>query len=329
MDDYRQEPWGQILYDRELDEFEAQVCDERVSPVIDRPLSAGCLVTGRCNLRCNFCYGNDESLPTEELSIDDWKNIFVRLRSWGLMRVDLSGGEPTLRTDIGDIARHALDVGLNVVLSTNGLVLHKTGPSILPKQTRIHVSLDSGFDSVHESSRVLRTLRPSQNSFRRTMGFIRKSLEQGYSVRVLTCIGQHNNEGLFQLGQLLATVGVKEWNISRILPAGRAKTNFEGSWAVNNQLLLEQISTIRYAFPWMRIRYSNRIDQDGYFLLVLPDGTLATQYTDERDKVGLGRLLDLSLDDLRSHPDFKLRRHGRKWIAACVGCQHSTHRVAA
>jgi hypothetical protein len=75
---------------------------------------------------------------------------------------------------------------------------------------------------------------------------------------------------------------------------------------------------MRKAYRWMRIRYSNRITQDGYFLLVLPDGTLATQYTDGRDKVILGRVMDMTLADIQEHPRFDLLQHGRKWLAAVV-----------
>jgi MoaA/NifB/PqqE/SkfB family radical SAM enzyme len=328
LSNQRHEAWGEITYDRELDEFEAQICIENSDLSVNRPLSAGCLITGRCNLGCRYCYGNDESLPKNELSADVWKEIFVRLKSWGLMRVDLSGGEPTLRRDISEIADHAIEAGLNIVLSTNGLVLHRTGPVQLPKTTRIHVSLDSGFSDVHESSRVLRSLNPSLNSFRQSVEFIRRSLDLGYRVRVLTCVGQHNSEGLFQLGEHLASIGVTEWNISRILPAGRARANFKELWEVNDERLLEQISTIRYAFQWMRVRYSNRANQDGYFLLVLPDGTLATQYTDERDKVRLGSVLEMSLEDLQANTQFDIDNHIRKWVAASVGCQ-GPHALAA
>jgi hypothetical protein len=47
----REEPWGRIAYDYEADEFEAYV-REGCTPRISRPLSAGCLITGKCNLGC-------------------------------------------------------------------------------------------------------------------------------------------------------------------------------------------------------------------------------------------------------------------------------------
>ncbi len=316
MIDHREETWGRVEYDPILDEFEAAVYGEIDSVLINRPISAGCLVTGRCNLRCEFCYGNDEALPKSELNWQEWSEVFKHLRGLGLMRVDLSGGEPTIREDIRSIARVATDAGLNVILSTNGMPLHKSGPVGFPSNVRFHVSIDSGFSGVHESSRVLRNDKTSRGSLNQVFEFLSRTVNAGYKVRVLTCIGKHNQHGLFELAERLAVIGVLEWNISRILHAGRAQHSYEERWKVEDKLICEQIHLIRRNFTWMRVRYSNRTEQDGYFLLVLPDGTLATQYTDDRDKVILGKVLSTSLKDLQNDPRFDLQRHGKKWIAA-------------
>ena len=316
MIDYREETWGRVEYDPILDEFEAAVYGEADSVLINRPISVGCLITGRCNLRCEFCYGNDEALPKSELNWQEWSEVFKHLRGLGLMRVDLSGGEPTVREDISSIAQVATDAGLNVVLSTNGMLLHKSGPVGFPSTVRFHVSIDSGFSGVHESSRVLRNYKDSIGSLNKVFEFLSRTVNAGYKVRVLTCIGKHNQHGLFELAERLAVIGVLEWNISRILHAGRAQHSYEERWKVEDKLICEQIHLIRRNFTWMRVRYSNRTEQDGYFLLVLPDGTLATQYTDDRDKVILGKVLSTSLKDLQNDPRFDLQRHGKKWIAA-------------
>ena len=312
----RNESWGRILYEPVLDEFEAQVCEDVSFFSVDRPISAGCLVTRRCNLRCQYCYGDDESLPSKEVSAAGWARMFGRLKSWGLMRVDLSGGEPTIRTDIQEIASAALDAELNVVLSTNGLLLATRGLSVFSTEVRLHISLDSGFAGVHEASRVRRDLRASTGSFEQTMVMVSDAVNAGYRVRVMTCIGRHNCRGLVELGERLAMAGVWEWNISRVLAAGRARLTFEeGLWEVDEQAVLEEVDTMRRCYPEMRIRYSNRTEQEGYFLLVLPDGSLATQYTDKRDKVVLGQVETMTVNDLRAHLDFDLGAHAGKWIA--------------
>lgn len=319
----REESWGRVEYDSVLDEFEAAVCGDLESLDVNRPISAGCLVTGRCNLRCAFCYGNDEALPKSELSWREWEKIFKHMRKWGLMRVDISGGEPTVKKDILSITQAATDVGLNVILSTNGMFLHKSGPIGFPSNVRFHVSVDSGFSEVHESSRILRNYRASSGSLEQVFEFLLRTINAGYKTRVLTCIGKHNQQGLFELAERIASLGVQEWNLSRILHAGRAQSFYE-EWEIEDQLIHEQIHTIRRAFPWMRVRYSNRTEQEGYFLLVLPDGTLATQYTDYRDKIILNKVLSTSLENLQDAAEFDLRRHGKKWIASVRECETFT-----
>jgi MoaA/NifB/PqqE/SkfB family radical SAM enzyme len=236
------------------------------------------------------------------------------------MRVDISGGEPTLRRDLVEIAREAIGTGLQVVISTNGLPLASKGVSGFP-HVRWHVSLDSGLHEIHERRRLLPILAPSTNSLEKASTFISRCIDAGSVVRVLTCVGRDNEDALFSLGEHLVFLGVRDWNISRVIRAGRAQQDYLQRWEILDESVQEQVRNLRCAFPFIRIRYSNRTQQDGYFLLVLPDGSLATQYTDERDKVILGTALDLSLDDLRNDARFNLQAHGEKWIAATLDCQ--------
>jgi MoaA/NifB/PqqE/SkfB family radical SAM enzyme len=247
------------VYDREEDEFEAHVPNNVTDPCIVQPISVGCLITGRCNLECGFCYGNKESLPQTEISAGDWASIFRHLRTWGVMRVDLSGGEPTIRKDLPGIARTAIEVGLNVVISTNGLLLGDEALDSFPT-VHWHVSMDSGLPHIHESSRVLHTLNPSFGSFQKTTKFVIGCLDRRQRVRVLTSLGAHNTDQLFALGEHLALIGVPEWNLSRILRAGRAQSEYEERWAINDEEVLEQLHDLRSAFPFIRIRYSNRTE---------------------------------------------------------------------
>lgn len=317
MGDYRREEWGRIEYNAGSDEFEAYLTSGDIRAESRRPISAGVLITGKCNLKCAFCYGNDESLPRKEIDLDHWSRIFAQLRSWGLMRVDISGGEPTMRKDLPKIVEAAQSAGLAVVVSTNGLVLSPARLADFPR-ARWHVSLDSGLEEVHERSRLLPVLKPSFGSLEKAGKFLTCCAERGLLNRALTCIGAHNREALFSLGEKLALWGVTDWNISRVLRAGRAQDHYEELWQVDSESLLRQVNDLRCAFQFMRIRYSDRTEQDGYFLLVLPDGSIATQHTDGRDKVVLGDPLQMTLADLQNHPDFDLPSHSRKWITAAL-----------
>ena len=119
------------------------------------------------------------------------------------------------------------------MLSTNGLLFAKRGLAILPTSVRLHISIDSGFAEVHEASRVRRNLLPSIGSLEQVMSMTAHAVHAGYRVRVLTCIGRHNFRQLIELGERLAIAGVNEWNISRVLAAGRAGFGNCGQWEVS------------------------------------------------------------------------------------------------
>ena len=70
----------------------------------------------------------------------------------------------------------------------------------------------------------------------------------------------------------------------------------------------------------MKIRFTDRTSYNGYFLLVLPNGELATQYFDLRDKIKLGSALAADLSTLQHSTEFSLHRHAKKWIASVLPC---------
>ena len=57
----------------------------------------------------------DYGLDTEHVLL-----LFDTLRASGVRRVDVVGGEPFLRPDISTLLLHAMHIGLDVVVTTNG-----------------------------------------------------------------------------------------------------------------------------------------------------------------------------------------------------------------
>ena len=148
------------------------------------------------------------SLYQSQGYLSHWMQCFGGLDHGGW--VDLSGGEPTIRKDLALIAQAALDCELSVVISTNGLLLSREALSQFPR-VRWHVSIDSGLEEIHQQSRVLRTLKPFAGSLERSSQFICWAREMDLPVRVLrTCIGPHNKDALFALGERIALLGVEE-----------------------------------------------------------------------------------------------------------------------
>ncbi len=79
-------------------------------------------VTERCNLKCNYCFEGD--LSGNEPTLDYIKSSLQDMISKGITFVHLSGGEPTVRDDIPEIAAYAVGLGFEYIqLNTNGLRL--------------------------------------------------------------------------------------------------------------------------------------------------------------------------------------------------------------
>jgi cyclic pyranopterin phosphate synthase len=104
-------------------------------------------LTSRCNLRCPYCYGEEtRSGPADELKPDEIAEIVSALAELDIQKVRLSGGEPLLRPDLGEIISAVSKIrGIReTVMTTNAQGL--TGRLRALKDAglmRLNISLDS------------------------------------------------------------------------------------------------------------------------------------------------------------------------------------------
>lgn len=90
------------------------------------PASGSIDLTHRCNLRCAHCYVGDARhgcAAAVEMTTDQWLAIVDDITEAGCLFLLISGGEPLLRSDFGDIYTHAKKNGLLVTVFTNGTLV--------------------------------------------------------------------------------------------------------------------------------------------------------------------------------------------------------------
>lgn len=113
--------------------------------------------TGSCNHRCTFCATDFMEYRPRNL---DSRILFERLTELGSMGVKsimyAGEGEPLLHHDIGGIIQHTRSVGIDVAMTTNGVLLDpEIARQILPSMSWIKVSIDAGtpetYSSVHRT----------------------------------------------------------------------------------------------------------------------------------------------------------------------------------
>lgn len=103
-------------------------------------------VTYRCNLSCSYCYSSKyRNLDvSNELNASQWKRIIDECISIKCQSVYITGGEPTLRSDLFPIWKYAIDSGLHVKLLTNGYILDEEMVATLATSvSEISLSVDS------------------------------------------------------------------------------------------------------------------------------------------------------------------------------------------
>jgi cyclic pyranopterin phosphate synthase len=101
-------------------------------------------LTQRCNLRCVFCHMEGQPFSREELSAEEIETVVRAAVAAGVDRVKLTGGEPTLRSDVVEIVRRIAALGPEVSMTTNGLRLVELArPLREAGLLRVNVSLPS------------------------------------------------------------------------------------------------------------------------------------------------------------------------------------------
>ena len=91
------------------------------------PVSGIFELTPRCNLRCKMCYVRltpEQMAPLgQELTAEQWLQLAQQAKDQGLIFLLLTGGEPTLRRDFGQIYEGLSQMGFSLSVNTNGTLL--------------------------------------------------------------------------------------------------------------------------------------------------------------------------------------------------------------
>lgn len=83
-------------------------------------------LTARCNFNCKFCYVSNSLLQNkEELSTNQWKQIFDQCIEIGVLCCEFTGGEAITRSDYAELYKYAYDSGLRIAVLSNGYAITK------------------------------------------------------------------------------------------------------------------------------------------------------------------------------------------------------------
>jgi radical SAM protein with 4Fe4S-binding SPASM domain len=177
-------------------------------------------VTRACPLACRHCRAAAMAkAPPGELTTDEGRRLLDNIASFSRPTIILTGGEPMLRDDIYDLAAHARDVGLPVVMAPCGIYLNGETVGRLKKAgvSCISVSIDGATAASHDAFRGV------PGAFEMTLRGVEAALRGGLPFQINTTVCRHNLRELPAILELAIRLGAVAFNPFMLVPTGRGK----------------------------------------------------------------------------------------------------------
>ncbi|MGI5991088.1 MAG: 12,18-didecarboxysiroheme deacetylase [Methanosarcina sp.] len=187
-------------------------------------------MTRRCNLKCVHCYAQAKDIEFEnELSTEEGKALIDDLASFGSPVMLFSGGEPTLRKDLPELAAYAREKGMRAVISTNGTLIDRNMARKLKEVglSYVGVSLDGMRDTNDK-------FRGMKGAFNAALRGIHNCQEEGIKVGLRFTINKQNVRDIPAIFDLLEEKQIPRICFYHLVYAGR------GSKMVSEDLSLEE-----------------------------------------------------------------------------------------
>ncbi len=183
--------------------------------------------TLRCNMRCRHC-GSDCTVSAlqPDMPFEDFEKVLLGIKRKydpHKILVILSGGEPLVREDIVDCGARIHKLGFLWGMVSNGRLMSAARIEQLVKagMGSATISLD-GMETEHN------WMRGVPDAFSHASEAIRDLAsrpEMGFDV--VTCVNRRNFSQLEELKEYLISLGLKQWRVFTVFPAGRAASDPE------------------------------------------------------------------------------------------------------
>ena len=181
-------------------------------------------LTDRCNLSCTHCYSKSGPGRTTEgeLTTAEALSVIDDLADMGVPLILFTGGEPLMREDIWELARHARNRGLKMALSTNGTLIT---PDIARRIRDCGIeyagiSLDGARAETHDR------FRNSPGAFEQTIAAFAACKEAGLRCGVRVTLTKENCRELEALVDLALSLGASRFCLYWLVPTGRGSDSY-------------------------------------------------------------------------------------------------------
>lgn len=195
---------------------------ERHQVALKPPGNVSIAITGRCNLKCKYCFYSNEMEALRDLPTEKWIDFFRELGELKVMSVSLTGGEIFTRKDIFTLIDEVINNRMRYDLITNGTLINEeiirkfdVGKRKL-RLNYIQISIDGSTAQIHDKNRP--------GSFDRAVKGLRLLKKEGFPVTVRTTISKNNLYDIENIADfLLEDIGLKSFSTNEAMPIGAGR----------------------------------------------------------------------------------------------------------
>jgi 12,18-didecarboxysiroheme deacetylase len=174
-------------------------------------------ITRRCNLKCVHCYAHaKDQFFDNELTTEEGKNLIDDLSRFKVPVLLFSGGEPTIRKDLPELAAYAVEKGMRAVISTNGTLITQQMARVLKDigLSYVGISLD-GMEKINDRFRGVK------GAFRSALEGIKNCQNAGIKVGLRFTINKFNVAEIENIFNLLEDMDIPRVCFYHLVYAGR------------------------------------------------------------------------------------------------------------
>lgn len=185
------------------------------------PEIASLILTDKCNLKCNYCYGNYAPQGHSFLPIEKTKDLIIQLKDIGVRVLELTGGEPLMHPEFKEILELACESFEYISIMTNGSLFQDELYDFISKHNEkigVRISVDGMTDTTNDF------IRQVKGSKSKTFYAIEKLLNLGVNLGVTYMMLYENRLELEEFCIYMKRLGLKTLMISAPEDLGRGNS---------------------------------------------------------------------------------------------------------
>jgi MoaA/NifB/PqqE/SkfB family radical SAM enzyme/SAM-dependent methyltransferase len=192
-------------------------------------------INNACNLTCTHCLVSSGPGGIPGIGTEQVLSILNQAKALGIERLYVTGGEPFLRRDFFDVARHATEtLGLELIVLTNATLfagrIREALDSLDRHHTKFQVSIDGARAETNDAIR-------GAGTFRKALDGARILADLGFDVSLATVTTDNNLDELCEIPAIARRVGAKSQHLMWSHKRGRALESDNGFFPEHAALL--------------------------------------------------------------------------------------------